>query len=114
MIRRPVPVLVLLAASLLLASCGSSSSTVRGKVHFNGKPVSGAEVRFGPNMGEAVTETNYDGRYEITATHKSADRLELKVLKVGYVHDKIEFPAYSAGGTREYDIELKQVFAPAR
>ena len=104
--------LLLLAASLLFSSCRSTSTTVRGKVHFDNKPVVGAEVRFGPNMKESTTTTNYDGLFTITATHTPGEVLELKVLKPGYAHDKIEFPAYGSA-QREYDIELKRVFDPA-
>src|SRR5262245_3085052 len=102
----------LLLTSLLFLSCRPNTTTVRGTVTIDGKPAPNIEVRFGPNMGEAVTETNYDGRFTITATHKPAEKLELKALKVGYIHDKIEFPAYSGSGVREYNIELKRLFEP--
>lgn len=98
-------------ATLLLSSCRSNSTTVHGKVHFDNKPVAGAEVRFGPNMGESVSTTNHDGLFTITATHRPAEVLELKVLKPGYAHDKIEFPAFGSA-PREYDIELKRIFDP--
>jgi len=110
--KRRISVFLLLAASLFAISCGSSNTTVRGTVRFENKPVSGAEVRFGPNMNEATTTTNYDGQFIVTATHTRGDVLELKVLKPGYTHDKIEFPA-SGTAQREFDIELKRVFDPA-
>ena len=109
--KRSIPILVLLAVTLMLPTCRSSSTTVRGKVQYDGKPVAGAEVRFGPNMNEATTTTNYDGLFIITATHRPSDVLELKVLKPGYTHDKIEFPA-SRTSDREFDIELKRIFDP--
>ena len=105
--------LLLFTAFLLAASsCRSNNTTVRGKVHFENKPVVGAEVRFGPNMKEATTTTNYDGQFIISATHRRAEVLELKVLKPGYTHEKIEFPAYGSA-QREFDIELKRIFDPA-
>ena len=110
--KRRIPILVLLAVVPLLSTCRSSNTTVRGKVQYDGKPVAGAEVRFGSNMNEATTTTNYDGLFIITATHRPSDVLELKVLKPGYTHDKIEFPA-SRTSDREFDIELKRIFDPA-
>jgi hypothetical protein len=110
--NRLILILLLLAACWLLSSCfGSRSTTVRGKVHFDNKPVAGAEVRFGANMNESTTTTNHDGQFIITATHRPAEVLELKVLKPGYAHDKIEFPAFGSA-QREYDIELKRIFDP--
>ena len=110
--RRVLLVLLMVAASILFASCRSNNTTVRGKVRFDNKPVVGAEVRFGPNMKEATTTTNHDGQFIVTATHRRAEVLELKVLKPGYTHDKIEFPAYGSS-EREFDIELKRIFDPA-
>jgi len=111
--NRGSALLLLLAVSLLFSSCfRSGSTTVRGKVTFESKPVVGAEVRFGPNSQETSTTTNHDGLFTITATHRPADVLELKVLKPGYSHDKIEFPA-SGSTQREFDIELKRIFDPA-
>jgi predicted small secreted protein len=110
--NRLLPIIVLIAASLLLSTCRSNTTTVRGKVVSDNKPVVGAEVRFGPNMNEATTTTNHDGLFTITATHGRSDVLELKVLKPGYTHDKIEFPA-SGTAQREFDVVLKRVFDPA-
>ena len=110
--KRSSYILILFTASLMLSSCRSTSTTVRGNVHFETKPVVGAEVRFGANMNESSTTTNYDGLFLITATHRPGEVLELKVLKPGYAHDKIEFPA-SGSAPREYDIELKRIFDPA-
>ena len=104
--------LLVLAVSLLFSSCRSTSTSVKGKVLFENKPVVGAEVRFGPNMKESTTTTNYDGLFTITAAHTRGEVLELKVLKPGYAHDKIEFPA-SGSAPREFDIELKRIFDPA-
>ena len=111
--NRGSAIFALLAFSLLFSSCfRSGSTTVRGKVTFDSKPVPGAEVRFGPNSKESSTTTNHDGLFTITATHSPSDVLELKVLKPGYAHDKIEFPA-SGSAQREFDIELKRIFDPA-
>jgi hypothetical protein len=110
--KRLTYVLIVLTASLLLASCfRSTSTTVRGKVHYDNKPVVGTEVRFGASMNESTATTNHDGQFIITATHRPAEVLELKVLKPGYAHDKIEFPAFGSA-EREYDIELKRIFDP--
>jgi hypothetical protein len=111
MMKRLIPVFVLLTASLV-SSCRSSSTTARGTVRYDNKPVTGAEVRFGANLKETTTTTNHDGQFIITATHRPGEVLELKVLKPGYTHDKIEFPAFGSA-TREFDIELKRVFDPA-
>jgi hypothetical protein len=109
--KRSTYVFILLAVSLLISSC-RSSTTVRGKVQLENRPVVGAEVRFGANMNESTTSTNHDGQFIITASHRSGEILELKVIKPGYAHDKIEFPA-SGSAPREYDIELKRIFDPA-
>jgi hypothetical protein len=111
--NRGSAVLALLAVSLVFSSClRSGSTTVRGKVTIDHKPVNGAEVRFGPNSQETSTTTNHDGLFTITANHSRSDVLELKVLKPGYSHDKIEFPA-SGSTQREFDIALKRIFDPA-
>lgn len=89
----------------------TSTSNVRGKVSFEGKPVVGAEVRLGTKTAETSTRTNYDGSYLLGVTHRPAEMLELKVIWPGYVHDKIEFSGFAAAD-KPIDIELKKVFTP--
>jgi hypothetical protein len=110
--NRVLLILVLLAMVLSGASCFRSNTTkVRGKVTFEGKPVAGAEVRFGGKTEESTARTDYDGRYELKAAHGPAEMLELKVLWPGYTHDEIKFPGHKSED-RPIDIELRKVHAP--
>jgi hypothetical protein len=71
MMRRLTRALLLPAAIVLLAAGCSKSSvgTVKGKVLYNGEPLSGADLRFKPesdlSQGEFGGPTNADGTFEI-------------------------------------------------
>jgi len=104
---------VLIFISLFATSCflRTSTTTVRGKVTYDNKPVVGAEVRFGGKMGEDVTRTDHDGRFTLTAKHRPTEMLEIKVLWPGYTHNEIKFPGFT-GDDKPINIELKKVFTP--
>lgn len=101
----------LLGAVLLTSSCffRTSSTTVRGYVNHDGKPVAGADVRFGGSGAEATTVTGLDGKFTVTVKNRPTQMLEVKVMKPGFVHDKVEFTGFDAPD-KEIKIELKRLF----
>ncbi len=94
--------MALVAIGLILvvgAGCmfSTSSTTIIGVVDNYGKPVEGAEVSFGPTLGEVKTATGKDGKFTLTANHGPITMLYLKVNKKGYAQrEKIEFPGFAA------------------
>ncbi len=109
--KKQVAFSFLLAIVILTSSCffNTSSTTVRGYVHYDGKPVSGADVRLTASGAEATTTTGLDGRFTISLKHRSTQMLEIKVLRPGFVHDKVEFPGFAAP-EEEIKIGLKKLF----
>ncbi len=70
MMRRLMTVLVLPALALLAAGCsGGGVSLVKGKVLYNGQPLSGAELEFRPEkdltLGAFGGTTDAEGHFEI-------------------------------------------------
>lgn len=101
---------------LLSLSCffATSSTTVKGVVMNYDKPVEGAEVTFGPTMGEEKVVTGPDGKFTITAKHRPMAMLRLHAKKAGLGQDKtIEFPGFYAP-TDEIKIEMLVLFTPTR
>ena len=116
MTKTRTTILVLMLTATLSSACGlgSRTTTIRGYIHSGDQKVTGGEVRLSTTKGgrEATTQIGIDGRFRITLEHSSGDRLELKVLQPGFVHDPIEFNSADAP-QGEMDINLKRLFAPA-
>lgn len=106
----------LVITSVFSSSCffATSSTTVKGYVHYDDKPVSGAEITFGPKFGEAKTTTSPDGKFTITVKHRPTAMLEVKVKKAGYgQREEIKFPGFAAP-SEQIDIELMTIFTPTK
>lgn len=85
----------------------TSSTSVKGRVELDGKPVEGATVKFGPTLGEVTTVTGRDGRFELTAKHRFTAMLYLTVSKPGIgQREKIEFPGFAAP---DEDIKVEMI-----
>jgi hypothetical protein len=112
-VLRTTIILMLAASAIGFASCmfGTKTTDVRGQVMFEGKPVTNTEIRMSADGKEVVGETNYDGRYTLSLEHLAAKNIEIKVLKVGFIHDPIEFPGQTSSN-KVIDIQLKRVHAP--
>jgi hypothetical protein len=95
-----------------IAACGfkTSSVNVRGKVTFDNRPISGAEVRFTGPLGEDSIKTNLDGNYSLSVKADKNDTLQIKVLWPGFEHDEIKFKTYQAAD-KPTDIQLRKVFS---
>lgn len=92
-----------LAALALIVVVGSgcifstSSTTIRGVVMNYDVPVEGAEVTFGPTLGEVTAVTGKDGRFTLTAKHRPTAMLRVTVKKDGFAQrEKVEFPGFAA------------------
>lgn len=111
-------------AVLMSASLGcffaTSSTTVKGYVEYDNKPIEGATVTFGPTLGEATTTTGPDGKFSITAKHGPLSMLRLTVkrprtskeLAVAN-REKIEFPGFWAP-EEEINVEMIGIFEGTR
>ena len=111
--RAVAPLLVLVVTSL---ACffSTSSTTIRGKVHYDDKPVEGVEVSFGATGSESKVTTGPDGKFTVTAKHRPTAMLRVNITKPGYgQREKIEFPGFAAP-SEDVDIELIKIFAPTR
>ncbi len=96
---RPFFAIALIAVSLTLSAClfPTSSTTVKGVVMLDGKPVNGAEVRFGGKLAEVTTTTGPDGKFTLTARHRPTQMLEVTAKKPGYgQREEIKFPGFAA------------------
>jgi hypothetical protein len=92
----------------------TNSTTVKGIVIYDDKPVSGAEVWFGPTGGQVTTTTGPDGKFTLTAKHRMTGMLRLTVKKAGMGQkDKVEFPGFAAPD-EEIKVEMLTTFAPTR
>jgi hypothetical protein len=81
---------VALAALAILIAVGSgclgttSSTTVKGRVMKDGKPVEGAKVVFtGRSLEEMTMLTSDDGRFVLTLKHRPSATLEVTAEKPG-------------------------------
>ncbi|HVF48078.1 MAG TPA: hypothetical protein VNA17_10965 [Pyrinomonadaceae bacterium] len=111
---RAIAPLVILAATSLACFFSTSSTTIRGKVHYDDKPVEGVEVSFGAVGAESKVTTGPDGKFTITAKHRPAAMLRVNITKPGYgQREKIEFPGFAAP-SEEVDIELIAIIQPTR
>ena len=115
MMKTRTTILLLILAAVTSFACGlrSRTTTIHGYVHSGDQKVSGGEVRLSTTKGgrEATTQIGSDGHFRIALEHSADDRLELKVLQPGFVHDPIEFNSADAP-QGEMDINLKRLFAP--
>ena len=103
-----------LLAAVSVGCMSTGSTTVRGRVVYDGKPVEGAEVSFGPTLGEATTRTGPDGKFELTARHRPTAMLYLKAAKPGMgQREKVEFPGFAAPDS-EIEIEMIGIIVPSR
>lgn len=98
----------------------TSSTTVKGYVEYDNKPVEGATVTFGPTLGEATTTTGPDGKFTITARHRPTAMLRLTVQKPRTPNElamanreKIEFPGFWAP-EEEIKVEMIGIFEGTR
>lgn len=92
----------------------TSSTTVRGVVIKGDIPIDGAEVSFGPTLGEVTAVTGKDGRFTLTAKHRPTAMLRVNVKKEGLSQsEKVEFPGFAAPD-EEIKIEMLTTFAPTR
>lgn len=92
----------------------TSSTTVKGVVMNYGKPVSGAEVTFGPTLGEVKVTTGADGKFTVTAKHRMTAMLRLTVKKSGMgQREKVEFPGFAAPD-EEIKVEMMDIFGATR
>lgn len=91
-------VLVFTLSSLLLTSCifPTSSTTVKGYVRYDGKPVANAEVSFGGALGATQTTTDERGFYTVTARHRPTQMLYLTIKKEGFAEQTDKFPGFAA------------------
>ncbi len=90
-------IIIILAAIIIGSGCmfSTSSTTINGVVMNYEKPVAGAEVTFGPTLGEVKTTTGPDGKFTVTAKHRATAMLYLKAEKKGYAQrEKIDFPGF--------------------
>ena len=114
--RNLAPSLAALAvlAAVVSGCLPTSRTTVRGRVVYNDKPVTGATVTFGPTMGEVSAVTGADGKFELTASHRPTAMLRLAAAKEGMVQrEKAEFPGFAAPDP-EIEVEMIGVIAPKR
>lgn len=114
--RNLISTLIALAALLAVtAAClPTGSTTVRGRVVYDDKPVDGAEVTFGPALGEVTMRTGPDGKFELTVWHRPTAMLHLKAAKPGMgQREKIDFPGFAAPDS-EIEIEMIGIIMPSR
>jgi hypothetical protein len=124
MLMKNIASMSIALAILMLVSFGcffaTSSTTVKGYVEYDDKPVEGATVTFGPTLGEATTTTGPDGKFTITAKHGPTSMLRLTVKKPRVSRElamanreKIEFPGFWAP-TEEIKVEMIGIFEGTR
>jgi len=102
-------VIVILALTLTAGCFNTSSTTVKGRVMYDSKPVSGAEVRLN---GYKVT-TGADGRYSVTAKHRFTAVMEFTVTKSGLSTHSEKFPGFGAP-EGEHEIDMMGIIYPTR
>lgn len=84
---------IVIVAITLTAGCfNTSSTTVKGRVMYDNKPVAGAEVSLN---GYKVT-TDADGRFSVTAKHRFTAVMEFTVTKSGLSKHSEKFPGFGA------------------
>lgn len=111
---RAVAPLMMLVVTSLACFFSTSSTTIRGKVHYDDKPLEGVEVSFGATGSESKATTGADGKFTITVKHRPTAMLRVNVNKPGYgQREKIEFPGFAAP-SEEVDIELIAILQPTR
>ena len=76
--------LIAAVAMLMSVSLGcffaTSSTTVRGYVEYDNKPIEGATVKFGPTGGETTATTGGDGKFTPVITMEYRDLVEEETL----------------------------------
>ena len=109
-------VILLLFASVTLSSCflPTSSTTVKGRIVHQGKPVPDAQVKFGGTMAEVTTKTGPDGKFTLTARHRPTQMLTISVEKPGLAQrEELKFPGFAAPG-EEIEVEMLTVIGRTR
>lgn len=99
MIKKIVPLTVLVAFVFQITGCffPTSSTVVKGKVvDYKKQAVPGAKVTFGGAGSEVETVTGSDGTFTITARHRPAQMLNLKIAKYGVGRFQDKFPGFAA------------------